>query len=159
MEIISIDPYPRRQIDAVCDRIMREPLETAELDAFAELQAGDIVFVDGTHRVFTNSDAVVFFLDVLPALPPGVLVGIHDIHLPDDYPPAYTYRHYSEQYLLATYLLAEPDWLRTVLPCWYLSDHPRLARLVGDLLPADPHSRGVIFWLQTEARSGARRPT
>lgn len=151
-ELVSVDPHPRREVDAICDRVVREPLETADLQIFSELEAGDIVFLDGTHRVFTNSDAVVFFLDVLPELAPGVLVGIHDIHLPDDYRPEHTNRYYSEQYLLASYLLGEPDWIRPVLPCWYVSGHPRLGGLAQALLPGDVRTRGVIFWLQTQAR-------
>jgi hypothetical protein len=152
-EIVSIDPRPRREIDAICDRVVRAPIETADLDVFTDLEGGDIVFLDGTHRVFTNSDAVVFFLDVLPDLPAGVLVGIHDIHLPDDYRPEHTNRYYSEQYLLAAYLLGEPDWIRAVLPCWYVSDHPELGDLARALVPPALRSRGVIFWLETEARA------
>lgn len=166
MDIISIDPHPRREIDSICDRIVREPLESADLEIFSILEEGDIVFLDGTHRVFMNSDATVFFLDVLPGLPPGVLVGVHDIHLPDDYRPQHANRHYSEQYLLACYLLGETTWLRPVLPCWYASHHPELSDLGRSLMPQaflqaaplrpraateeDPH--GVIFWLQTEPR-------
>lgn len=152
-EIVSIDPHPRREIDSICDRVVRQSLETADLDVFSDLEDGDIVFLDGTHRVFTNSDAVVFFMDVLPELRPGVLVGIHDVHLPDDYRPEHTLRYYSEQYLLAAYLLAEPDWIRAVLPCWYVSGHPELGDLARALVPSALESRGVIFWLQTEARA------
>jgi predicted O-methyltransferase YrrM len=151
-EIVSIDPHPRREIDAVCDRVVRDALETTNLDIFADLEKGDMVFLDGTHRVFTNSDAVVFFLDVLPELPPGVLVGIHDIHLPDDYRPEHTNRYYAEQYLLASYLLGEPGWMRPALPCWYVSGHAELGELARSLLPMDVRSRGVIFWLETEPR-------
>jgi predicted O-methyltransferase YrrM len=155
-EIISMDPSPRREIDSVCDRIVRQPLEQADLAVFEELQAGDVLFMDGTHRVFMNSDVTAFFLDVLPELPPGILVGIHDMHLPDDYPPGYNDRYYSEHYLLATLLLGEPSWLRTVLPCWYVSHHPELRALAHALIPQpfaeeDPH--GVIFWLLTEPRT------
>jgi Methyltransferase domain len=151
-EIVSIDPLPRREIDEICDRLVRKPLETADLDAFSDLAEGDVVFLDGTHRVFMNSDAVVFFLDVLPELPPGVLVGIHDIHLPEDYRPEHTNRHYSEQYLLASLLLGEPGWVRPVLPCWYVSQHPQLGDLARALIPSDLGSRGVIFWLETQPR-------
>lgn len=149
MELISIDPFPRHDIDAVCDRVVRQPLEVVDLGVFSQLQSGDIVFMDGTHLVFTNSDAVAFFMDVLPELPPGVLVGVHDIHLPDDYP---TERHYSEQFLLACMLLGEPDWLRTVLPCWYVSTRPLLAQTALGLTPEGHDSRGVIFWSETRAR-------
>ena len=152
-ELVSIDPRPRREIDSICDRVVREPLETTDLDIFSDLEAGDIVFVDGTHRVFTNSDAVVFFLDVLPELPPGVLVGIHDIHLPDDYRPEHTKRYYSEQYLLASYLLSESEWIRPVLPCWYVSQHSELGDLARALTPPGLRTQGVIFWLQIEPRA------
>ena len=154
-KIISIDPYPRREIDEICDGAIREPLENADLRIFSDLRAGDIVFFDGTHRVFMNSDVTVFFLDVLPELPPGILIGIHDIHLPYDYRPEHADRYCSEQYLLAAYLLGEPSWMRPVLPCWYVSHHLELGGRVSALtpwgdLPENPH--GVIFWLQTEPR-------
>jgi hypothetical protein len=166
MEILSIDPSPRREIDAICDRVLRAPVETVDLDVFEGLEAGDVVFFDGSHRVFMNSDAAVFFLDVLPALPAGVLVGIHDIHLPDDYRPEHAKRYYSEQYLLASYLLGETRWLRPVLPCWYVSHHPQLGDLARSLVPpaflksptrppSPPPaqgSHGVICWLQTGSR-------
>ena len=150
MEITSIDPHPLRDIDSICERIVRQPLETADLEIFSELEPGDIVFMDGTHRVFTNSDAVVFFLDVLSELSPGVLVGIHDVHLPDDYRPDHTNRHYSEQYLLAAYLLADSNWIQPVLPCWYASHHPELGAIARSLVPQTCRSPGVIFWLKIE---------
>jgi len=166
MEIVSVDPYPRREIDAICDRVVRQPLESVDLKIFDGLQGGDIVFFDGSHRVFMNSDVAVFFLDVLPELPPGVLVGIHDIHLPDDYRPEHANRYYSEQYLLAAFLLGESSWMRPVLPCWYVSHHPELGDLARSLVPqsfleaptrppftpAKHGSHGVIFWLLTEPR-------
>lgn len=147
----SIDPAPRREIDALCETVVRCPLQETPLDIFTGLEAGDVVLFDGTHRVFTNSDAAVFFLDVLPALPSGVLVGIHDIHLPDDYRPEHYERYYSEQYLLACYLLAECPWLRTVLPCWYAESTPELRSIVAPLLQRPNLSStagpGVLFWL------------
>jgi hypothetical protein len=151
-QIVSIDPFPRRDIDAVCDRIVREPLEGVDLGVFSELEAGDVVFMDGTHRAFTNSDAVVFFMDVLPELPPGVLVGVHDIHLPDDYRPEHTDRLYSEQYLLGCMLLGEPAWLDVVLPCWYVSTRPGAAERAAALTLSEHLGRGVSFWMQTQQR-------
>jgi Methyltransferase domain len=156
VEIISMDPCPRREIDAICDKVVRQRLEDAHLRIFDELREGDVLFMDGTHRVFMNSDVTAFFLDVLPELPPGVLVGIHDIHLPDDYPPGYYDRYFSEQYLLATLLLGEPSWMRPILPSWYVSHHPELGALAHSLIPRefaneDPH--GVIYWLLTQPRA------
>ena len=151
--ITSIDPFPRAEIDALCDRVVRAPLERADLDAFAGLGPGDVVFFDGSHRAFMNSDVTVFFLEVLPQLPPGVVVGVHDILLPWDYPPDWGSRYYSEQYLLAVALLAGDPQVQTLLPCHHVSVTPALHGILGDLW-GDPRldgvdPRGYAFWFQT----------
>ncbi len=81
-KIVSWDPRPRSEIDAICDEIHRVALEKADLSQFEDLDAGDIIFVDDGHRVFTNYGPTVFFLDIMPRLKSGVIVGIHDIYLP-----------------------------------------------------------------------------
>jgi hypothetical protein len=150
--IVSIDPHPRAEVDDLCDEVIRKPLEAADLAAFTKLKAGDILFFDGSHRVFMNSDVTVFFLDILPALPAGVLVGIHDIYLPDDYPADIAERYYSEQYMLAAYLLGGAD-VEIVLPAWWASNDPKLrGKLDGlwsrpGLGQVDRH--GVSFWFAT----------
>ena len=125
--LTSIDPAPRAEIDALCDEVIRAPLEGADLGILGRLQPGDMLFFDGSHRVFMNADTVAFFLDVLPALPPGVIVGVHDIRLPDDYPPEFAERWYSEQYLLA---------------CWLLAESPRVKPLLAARLRQPPHVAG-----------------
>lgn len=152
-EIVSIDPYPRAEVEALCDTSIRAPLETVDLSIFDKVAQGDIVFMDGSHRVFMNSDAVVFFLDVLFRLPPGVLVGVHDIYLPDDYDPWEADDFYSEQYLLALVLLADPGKLRIVLPADYVEKHSRLRRVLDPLwnepaLSGADHY-GCAFWIET----------
>jgi hypothetical protein len=107
--IVSIDPYPRADIDRLCDTVHRKSLETADFALFEQLTAGDILFFDGSHRALQNSDVTVFFLEILPRLPRGVLIGIHDIFLPFDYPPEWASRIYNEQYMLAVYLLGRQD--------------------------------------------------
>ena len=80
--IISLDPTPRTDIDVIADVCYRTPLEDCNLSLFDELEERDILFMDGSHRVFVNTDTTVFFMEVLPAVRPGVLVQIHDIKLP-----------------------------------------------------------------------------
>lgn len=150
-QIISIDPQPRAEIDRVCDRVIRAPLEAVDLALFDELAPGDILYFDGSHRVFMNSDVAVFFLDVLPALPAGVLVAIHDINLPNDYSPAIAERYYSEQYMLAAYLLGGAD-VSIVLPAAHVGRGD--AARVLDELWAQPELAGVerhggLFWFET----------
>ena len=132
--ITSIDPTPRAEIDAICDRMIRQRLEDSDLALFAELEPGDILFNDGSHRVFTNSDVAVFFLEILPMLRPGVLVHVHDVFLPSDYPAEWIERFYSEQYLLAANLLAKQPSVDIVLPNYYVGQNPELRNVVAPLL-------------------------
>lgn len=122
--LTSIDPQPRVAVDALCDEVIRTPLEQADLTLFEALSPGDILFIDNSHRVFQNSDATVFFLEVLPRLAPGIVVHVHDIFLPYDYPAAWSKRYYSEQYLLAALVQGGGAHLEPLLPLVYLSQEP-----------------------------------
>lgn len=123
--IVSVDPQPRAGIDHICDEVIREGLETiGDLGIFERLEAGDIVFVDGSHRVFMNSDVTVFMLDVLPRLAPGVIVHFHDICLPYDYPASFKTWYWSEQYIVATHLLAAHDRIDVLMPSFFAAITP-----------------------------------
>lgn len=150
--IISIDPHPRAVMDELADEIIRQPFEFADLSLFKNLVPGDIVFIDNSHRVLPNSDATVFFLDILPYLPVGVWVQIHDIYLPDDYPQVMCDRFYSEQYVLAAFILANPTRYKTRFPAWYVSQVPALADQVAPLFShpslTSVERHGGSFWLE-----------
>lgn len=103
--IMSIDPHPRADIDRICDSVVRRPVEDVDPEYFDVLESGDVLFIDSSHRSFTNSDVTTFYLDILPRLKSGVLIHIHDVFLPYDYPPDWSDRFYNEQYLLACVLL------------------------------------------------------
>jgi predicted O-methyltransferase YrrM len=126
-KIISIDPEPRVGVDTICDTIVRDGLETCDLAIFETLGPGDIVFLDGSHRVFMNSDVTVFFIDVLPMLKPGVVVHIHDIALPWDYHQYFAHWYWSEQYMLAVYMMASKQRLKPLFPGAFVTADPDLA--------------------------------
>lgn len=147
--IISIDPYPRAEVDTLCDEVIRKPLEAvADLSLFDRLQSGDVLFFDGSHRCFMNSDVTVFCLDILPRLKPGVVVHLHDIFLPWDYPEHFAMRFYSEQYLLACWLLAG-NHLRVELPNWFITKDQELLSILDPIWPyvASEQREGCSFWL------------
>ncbi len=150
--IISIDPCPRAEINNICDQIIREPAENVAVELFEQLNVNDILFIDGSHRTFMNSDVTMLFLDVIPKLKPGVLVQIHDVTLPCDYPADWVDRYYSEQYLLGSYLLAKGNRFEIILPNYFISLD---AELCGTLAPLaergamkNIHLRGSSFWIR-----------
>ena len=166
--LTSIDPEPRAEIDQICDRVIRQPLEEVDLSVFDELQPDDFLFIDSSHRTFTNSDVTVVFLDVLPRLRDGVLVHIHDIFWPYGYPHEWNDRYYSEQYLLGAYILgAGASGPKVLLPNRLIVHDRELAECCQPLLeiagvqrprdnPLSPYGiGGGSFWMQTRGRHGA----
>jgi predicted O-methyltransferase YrrM len=150
--ITSIDPQPRAEIDKLCDRVIRQSLQQVDLAVFDELEPGDIVFFDGSHRASMNSDVTVFFLEVLPRLLPGVLVHLHDIALPADYPPEWRDWYYSEQYLLAVALLAEHPNFDVVLPNAFVAADAQLSMIVEpiwrEVRMKEVPRQGMSFWMR-----------
>jgi len=112
-QLISIDPRPRRSISAIADRVLECAVEDVALSEFEELAAGDILFIDSSHEIRTGNDVVRLFLNVLPMLPAGVLIHVHDIFLPFDYPQAWVCDHrwaFNEQYLVQAVLQDSSEW-------------------------------------------------
>lgn len=151
-KITSIDPMPRAEIDNLADIIIREPFENIDLQILEQLEENDILFVDNSHRILPNSDSMVFYLEVLPRLKKGVIVHIHDIYLPYDYPQFMCDRFYTEQYGLAMFLLANPQKFEVLLPNYFISEDKALSEFIApvwnlkNLLNVEKH--GGSFWLK-----------
>ncbi len=107
-----IDPYPVSYISLKkikYHRLIKKRLELVNLSLFKRLVENDILFIDSSHVVKTGGDVNALYLDLLPKLNPGVIVHIHDIGLPFEYPKTYavneTCRYFwTEQYLLQAFL-------------------------------------------------------
>lgn len=151
-KIISIDPCPRCEIDSICDEVIRRPVEEIDLEIFDQLRENSILYIDNSHRVFMNSDVTTMFLDVFPRLKPGVIVQIHDIALPYDYPTEWINRYYSEQYLLAAYLLAQGDMFDIILPNMFINHDQDLKGILNPLWEmeelANVDTGGSSFWIR-----------
>lgn len=108
------DPYAEDHMQmtaAELERIQRIPATQVPLDEFLALEAGDILFVDTTHTVKPAGEVNYVVLEVLPVLRPGVIVHVHDIFLPWEYPRRWIEdlrRQWTEQYLLQAMLSCNP---------------------------------------------------
>jgi Methyltransferase domain len=109
-ELTSIDPYrgglpELGHFKAV--RLVRKPVQDVRLEDFTSLTAGDILFIDSSHVVSVGNDVVREYLEIIPRLQRGVLVHVHDVFLPADYPRDMVLKNlafWSEQYLLQAFL-------------------------------------------------------
>lgn len=104
--ITAIDPAPRAVIAGLPITFLKTTLHAAGTTPFASLSVGDILFIDSSHILMPGSDVDRLFGDIVPALPAGVLVHVHDIFLPDDYPAEWGWRGYNEQQGLFGFLNA-----------------------------------------------------
>ncbi len=151
-QIISIDPMPRAEIDQLADTVIRMPFEDTDFDLIEALDENDILFVDNSHRILPNSDSMVFYMEILPRLKKGVIVHIHDIYLPYDYPQFMCDRYYSEQYGLAMYLLANSKKYQTILPNYFISEDEALSKLIAPIWEHNNMTgverHGGSFWIK-----------
>lgn len=152
VQLISIDPKPRAEIDQLADQVIRQKLEDMDLSFVDGLSAGDILFVDNSHRILPNSDSNVFFLEILPRIKKGVIVHLHDIYLPHDYPQFMCDRSYSEQYGLAIALLSNPAKYDILLPNFFISENAELSEMISsiwkDERSAGAERHGGSFWFR-----------
>jgi hypothetical protein len=115
LRITAIEPYPRaflHQLDGL-HALRVERVQDTPASVFAELERGDVLFIDSSHVLKTGSDLVHLLTRVLPTLASGVRVHVHDVFLPDDYPPQWVIdenRSWNEQYALQAILAGNPRY-------------------------------------------------
>ena len=124
--------------------MIRTPLEDVDISFFERLEPDVLIFFDGSHRAFQNSDVTVFFTEIVPRLRPGTMFGIHDVFLPDDYPAAWLDWYFSEQYMLACWLHAG-DKLCIEFPAHFIGKVPELHSLLAPMWHA-PNLRGAYHY-------------
>jgi hypothetical protein len=107
---VSIDPYASWVADEEPDGLtehLKTPVEALDLAFFKQLQANDILFIDSSHIWRPGNDVEYEYFRILPLLPAGVLVHVHDVFLPYPYPPDWAQEQHvfwNEQILLAAFL-------------------------------------------------------
>ncbi len=109
------DPYPSRVLGPVNAglTLSAAPAENIDLSVFTSLESGDLLFIDTTHTVRPAGDVVRLLLEVLPQVAPGVVVQIHDIFRPFEYPRELGDRfgaYWQEHHLVQAFLAFNQDF-------------------------------------------------
>jgi Methyltransferase domain len=146
----AFDPFPTAVDDGLpgLAELARVKAQEVPDEVFTELEDGDVLFVDTTHTVKIASDVNHIILRVLPLLAPGVIVHVHDIFLPYEYPEFFfaDYALYwAEQYLLQAFLAFNSEF--EVLCAVNVLGRERGERMAaaGVLLGGEPASS---FWIR-----------
>jgi predicted O-methyltransferase YrrM len=171
-EVTCVEPYPnatlKRGFPGLAN-LIEKPVQQLDLSLFESLEPNDILFIDSSHVAKIGSDVVYEYLEILPRLRPGVLVHVHDIFLPEDYPREWVVRQHkfwTEQYLLRAFLtfnaryevvwassmmsLAAKEEIERAIPSWKGS-HVRLPPdLRREALTRDgANVWPVSFWIRS----------
>lgn len=118
-EVTCIDPFSGDRVAGLPGvTVLRREVQDVAPEEFGVLEAGDVLFIDSTHVVKIDGDVPHLYLEVVPALAPGVVVHSHDVHFPYNVPhPARTYvfdakwpRYWTEAMLLQAFLAFNEDF-------------------------------------------------
>ncbi len=101
-----IEPYEMPWLEKTGVEVIRKKVEEVDLSFFKNLRKEDILFIDSSHMIRPQGDVLREYLQILPILHPGVIVHIHDIFTPADYPDEWIYGHrfWNEHNLLEAFL-------------------------------------------------------
>ena len=158
LDFTCIEPYPPDFLSDGIEGISRlvvSPVEQVPVDKFLELGVGDFLFIDTSHTVKTGGDVVFLLQEVLPRLAEGVIVHIHDIFLPWDYPQDWVFagRAWNEQYAVGAFL-AFNSAFEILLGVAWMSHYQ--SAVLASALPAFPEKYGHgggSLWIRRKTSS------
>ncbi len=152
-KLVAIEAHPDETMRAGfpgLSSVIAKPLETVDLGVFQELQSGDMLVIDTSYMGKNDGDIPYpLFLEVLPLLNRGVMVHLHDVYLPREYPrisaaPVLN-RLWIEQYLLQAFMVFNSEFevllSNTYLATKYLDDMKKT-------FPNSPWWGGGSFWIR-----------
>ncbi|MGY1618131.1 class I SAM-dependent methyltransferase [Geodermatophilus sp. SYSU D00691] len=150
-----IDPNPERlhglltDADRTRTTIIEERAELLDPKTF-DVAPGELLFIDSSHVSKIGSDVNFLFLEVLPTLPAGVLVHIHDIPWPFEYWRHWIDRgrYWNEAYLLRALLTDNPRWRVLWFSSYMMKTHPELLMQRWPEFGAET-GNGASIWLHT----------
>lgn len=156
VDMTFIEPHPELALELIGadspyrNRFLKSKLQDVPLDVFQSLGKGDILFIDSSHVAKTGSDVLDYLFRVLPCLAPHVLVHVHDIFYPFEYPKdwiADQNRSWNEAYFLRAFLQGNP-----MFRVLYMSDFFYKCRrdLVAEKMPLCIAHRGGSVWMETQ---------
>lgn len=137
-----IEPYEMPWLEKTDVSVLRKKVENVELKFFSQLEENDILFIDSSHVIRPQGDVLFEYLELLPQLNKGVIVHVHDIFFPKNYPKEWLEEKvvlWNEQYLLEAFLCHNSSW-EIIGALNYLSYHHfDKLKTISPFLTADRH--------------------
>ena len=147
---ICIEPYEMKWLESTGVQVIRQRVEEVDASVFDGLGKNDILFIDSSHVIRPQGDVLFEYLELLPRLRSGVLVHIHDIFTPQDYPEDWVVGHvrqWNEQYLLEAFLSFNSQFRVLGALRWLTKHHFVAMSLAFPMLGKHPEAIPGSFWI------------
>jgi predicted O-methyltransferase YrrM len=153
-DLIAIEPYPNPTLKKGfpgLSKLVNRKVQSVPLSQFSQLSENDVLFIDSSHALKTGSDVQYLYLEILPRLRKGVVIHVHDIFLPAEYPKTLLFDFhlfYNEQYILQAFLAFNNSFEVLWAGNYMHSNHAdRLKRAFSSYDLFRSYERGNVPWI------------
>lgn len=151
-ELVCVEPYEMPWLEHMpgCT-LLRQRVEDLDLKHVQALDANDILFIDSSHVIRPQGDLVREYLELLPRLAPGVLVHLHDIFTPRDYPRRWIVdevRLWNEQYLFEAFMCGNSGFHIVGALNFLAHDHAGALAAAFPIMRSRPSFEPGSMWLR-----------
>lgn len=155
-EQICVEPFEQPWLERTGVTVHRTKVEDLDPSIVDQLQANDILFIDSSHVIRPQGDVLHEYLHLLGRVKLGVVIHIHDIFTPRDYPDQWVLhdrRLWNEQYLLEAFLCFNQDFKVIGAVNWLHYNHRDRLGDACPVLSMEPQSEPGSFWCMRVAKA------
>jgi hypothetical protein len=148
---LCIEPYPSPILKGRDLRIVETKVEDCDGSFFESLDENDILFIDSSHVIRPQGDVTHEILNLIGRVRPGVVVHVHDIFTPRDYPAQWVLVDrlmFNEQYLLEAFLCFNNQFEIIGALNWLFHNHLDKMADACPILLQEPQSYPGSFWFR-----------
>ncbi len=148
---ICVEPYEQPWLEKMGVELIRERIEKLDISIVEALEENDILFIDSSHVLRPQGDVVCEYLLLLGLLRPGVIVHVHDIFTPRDYPPEWVLkdrRLWNEQYILEAFLSFNNSFEVLAMVNYLAHEHLGALKNACPILVKEPWREPGSFWFR-----------
>lgn len=149
--ITCVEPYEQPWLEGLGVEVIRKPIEECPDDLVRTLGENDIFFIDSSHVIRPQGDVLHLYQRLLPQVAPGVLIQVHDVFTPRDYPAKWVIddrRLWNEQYVMEAFLAFNRSFEVLLAVNWLANDHRERLTQACPMLLKKPGKQPGAFWMR-----------
>jgi Methyltransferase domain len=156
---ICIEPFEQPWLESVGVNVVRKKVERCPSSMFEALTENDILFIDSSHIIRPQGDVLHEYLYLLGLLRPKVIIHVHDIFTPRDYPAQWLVRDrwmWNEQYLLEAFLSFNSSFEVICAVNWLADHHKAKLHDACPILMQESWREPGSFWFRRKGNPCSR---